>query len=224
MKALPLLAALALLPGMAQARQIVWTFDNLDRIGTLRPQVLGHPRVEQTPVGKATVFDGVDDAVYLGRHPLAGARAFTIEALLRPDGGAFEQRWMHLASDDQPGQPAGQTRMLFEIRVVGDAWYLDSFIKGPGYSQVLIDPARLHPIGRWYHVAQTFDGTTYRSYVDGVLEGEAKVTGFTPQGAGNTSIGVRYNRVNFFHGAVRMARFTDRALTPARFRLPRAKR
>lgn len=203
------LLVLAALPASVQARQQVWTFDRLDRIGGLATQVIGEPRVEQG----ATVFDGQDDAIYLPRHPLAGARAFTVEAVFRPDGGAFEQRWLHLASDD----PVNQTRTLFEIRVVGDSWYLDSFIKGKGYAQVLIDPAKRHPIGRWYHVAQTFDGTTYRSYVDGVLEGETRVAGFIPQGPGNTSIGVRYNRVNFFHGAVRLARFTDRALPPERF-------
>jgi hypothetical protein len=203
------LLVLAALPAPSQAKQQVWKFDRLDRIGGLATQVIGEPRVE----GGAAVFDGRDDAIYLPRHPLAGAGAFTVEAVFRPDGGAFEQRWLHLASDD----PVNQTRMLFEIRVVGNSWYLDSFIKGQGYSQVLIDPSKLHPVGRWYHVAQTFDGTTYRSYVDGVLEGEANVAGFTPQGAGNTSVGVRYNRVNFFHGAVRVARFTDRALPPDRF-------
>jgi hypothetical protein len=213
-----LLLAAALLPGAspAKAGDVVWRFDNLAHIGGLRPQVVGEPEVVDTPVGRAIAFDGVDDALYLPRHPLAGAARFTAEAIFRPDGGAFEQRWMHLNSDDA----GGQTRMLFEIRVVGKSWYLDTFVKGPGYSQALIDPARLHPIGRWYHVAQTFDGRTYRSYVDGVLEGEAKVA-FTPQGPGNTSIGVRYTRVNYFHGAVRMARFSRRALPPSQFhRIP----
>lgn len=207
--------ALALVPVTAPAKdhRVTWTFDNLERIGELRPQVVGNPKVEGTPVGKAVSFDGVDDALYLGRHPLAGAEKFTIEAIFRPDGGAFEQRWLHLASDDS----ANQTRMLFEIRVVGDSWYLDSFVKGKGYSQVLIDPARLHPVGRWYHVAQTFDGTTYRSYVDGVLECEARLENFSPQMPGNTSIGVRYNRVNYFHGAVRAVRFTDRAVAARHF-------
>jgi hypothetical protein len=219
------LLVLAALPAPSQAKQQVWKFDRLDRIGGLATQVIGEPRVE----GGAAVFDGRDDAIYLPRHPLAGAGAFTVEAVFRPDGGAFEQRWMHIAETNPAtgadteakervaGGADANPRFMFEIRVVGNSWYLDSFIKGRGYSQVLIDPSKLHPVGRWYHVAQTFDGTTYRSYVDGVLEGEANVAGFTPQGAGNTSVGVRYNRVNFFHGAVRVARFTDRALPPDRF-------
>lgn len=217
-KAALLLFAAVLLPGPVQAKldSVVWRFDNLRRIGGMTPRVAGAPTIVRTPTGKAMVFDGVDDAIYLGRHPLAGAAHFTAEAVFRPDGGAFAQRWMHLSSDD----PGGQTRMLFEIRVVGNFWYLDTFVKGPGYAQALIDPAKLHPNGRWYHVAQTFDGTTYRSYVDGKLEGEAKVA-FTPQGPGKTSVGVRYTGVDFFHGAVQMARFTAKALPPSQFRMPR---
>src|SRR4029079_19166505 len=29
------------------------------------------------------------------------------------------------------------------------------------------------PIGEWHHVAATYDGTTWRLFVDGVLDGEA---------------------------------------------------
>jgi hypothetical protein len=100
--------ALVLLPASVEARQTLWRFDNLARIGHMAPQVLGHPQVQRTPLGKALVFDGVQDALILPRHPLAGAARFTAEALFRPDGGAFEQRWLHLASDDQPGRPAGK--------------------------------------------------------------------------------------------------------------------
>lgn len=200
----------------AQAHGEVWRFDTLARIGGMVPTVLGHPHLERGPHGKALVFDGQEDALILPRHPLAGAARFTAEAVFRPDGGAFAQRWMHLSSDDTPGRPPGETRILFEIRVVGTSWYLDTFVKGPGYAQVLVDPARLHPLGRWYHVAQTFDGTTYRSYVDGVLEGEARVA-FTPQGQGSSSLAMRRNGVDHFHGALRVARFTSTALPPRAF-------
>lgn len=168
-------------------------------------------------------FDGVDDALFIERHPLAGATTFTIEAIFRPDGGAFEQRWLHLAEAD-PAAPAGTyppvkpngPRFLFEIRVVPAGWYLDAFTAGPGYSQALMDPAKLHPIGRWYHVAQTYDGRTYRSYVNAVLQTEAPLS-FAPQGMGYASIGTRINRRSYFNGAVHMVRFTRRALGPSQF-------
>jgi hypothetical protein len=65
-------------------------------------------------------------------------------------------------------------------------------------------------------VAQTYDGTTFRSYVNGVLQGEAPIA-FTPQGEGAASVGTRINRRNYFTGAVRLARFTPRALAPGEF-------
>ena len=66
--------------------------------------MLGNPRVVETPVGKAVEFDGVDDALLVDVHPLAGAETFTWEAIFRPDGGRAEQRWFHLQEDgtDEP--------------------------------------------------------------------------------------------------------------------------
>lgn len=202
--------------GRPAARQTVWTFDRLSDIGGERTMVEGGPALIDSPYGQAVLFDGVDDALFIDRHPLAGAQTFTFEALFRPDGGAFEQRWFHLAEEAPAGQAPSQTRFLFEIRVVGDRWYLDAFTRGPGYNHTLIFPERLYPCGQWFHVAQTFDGATYRAYVDGVLQGQAPLA-FTPQGPGRASVGCRMNRVNFFKGAVRQARFTHAALTPEQF-------
>ena len=45
---------------------------------------------------------------------------------------------------------------------------------------------------------------------------------FQPQKAGRSSIGMRMNRVNYFKGAIQLARFTRRALDPTEFlRAPR---
>ena len=202
--------------------QILWTFDRLDAIGGVATTVEGNPKVVDTPIGKAIEFDGVDDAVWIEQHPLAGAQTFTFEAIFRPDGGATEQRWFHLAErDPKTGLLASaedtNSRFLFELRIVnGNQWYLDAFVHGPGYNRALMFPDKLHPIGRWYHVAQTFDGKTFRSYVNGELQGEADIA-FTRQGEGAASIGTRINRRNYFHGAVRQARFTPKALAPDQF-------
>lgn len=192
------------------AENEVWTFDRLDRIGGHKTTVLGNPRVVDTPVGKAVEFDGVDDAVVIDVHPLAGATTFTWEAIFRPDGGATEQRWLHLQ------ETGSDNRMLFEIRVVGDRWYFDSFVYSGAASKALIDRELLHPLGAWYHVAGVYDGREFRNYVNGVQEGAAEIH-FDPQGAGRTSAGVRMNLVNYFKGAIRVARFTRRALLPEEF-------
>jgi hypothetical protein len=195
---------------LAAADSEVWTFDRLDRIGGHQTTVLGNPRIVDTPVGKAIEFDGVDDALMIDVHPLAGAETFTWEAVFRPDGGATEQRWLHL-------QEAGSdNRMLFEIRVVGDRWYFDSFVHSGAADKALINRELLHPLGAWYHVAAVYDGREFRNYVNGVQEGAAAIQ-FVPQGSGQSSVGVRMNLVNYFKGAIHVARFTRRALSPAEF-------
>lgn len=209
--------------GGGEPAPLTWRLDRLDRMAGLPLKVDGDPRLIPTPAGRAIAFDGVDDGLFAPIHPLAHAESFTIEAIFRPDGGAFEQRWLHLAEADTaappgydpPVQPNGP-RFLFEIRVVGGGWYLDAFAAGPGYRQALMAPDKLHPVGRWYHVAQSFDGRTYRSYVNGVVQAEAPVA-FVPQGPGYTSIGTRINRRSHFKGAIYAFRFTRRALTPEQF-------
>lgn len=217
-----------LLAGMAGAaqvqakapppRQSLWRFDNLKIIAGLPVHVEGHPALIVTPAGKAVQFHGAPDALFIARHPLAGAARFTFEAIIRPDGGAFAQRWFHLAQNDPATGKLDKTRFLFELRVPPGLgrWYLDAFVNGPGYKATLAFPEKLYPLGRWYSVAQTYDGKIYRSYVDGVLQGQAAIA-FAPQGPGRASVGVRMNRVNYFNGAILVARFTPRALTPDAF-------
>ena len=195
--------------------QEVWIFDRLDRIGGHSTTVLGHPRVIDAPGGKAVEFNGVDDALFLDVHPLAGAATFTWEAIFRPDGGNAEQRWFHLEENPATGADT-DSRMLFEIRVIDGQWCLDAFNRSGAAQQALLNRRNLHALGSWHHVAAVYDGTEFRSYVDGVQDGAARIQ-LSPQGAGRTSVGVRINKLFYFKGAVRMARFTRRALAPAEF-------
>jgi hypothetical protein len=195
----------------------VWTFDNLRKIGGHEVTVLGQPKVINSNVGKAVEFNGVDDALVIDVHPLAGAKTFTWEAIFRPAGGAFEQRWFHLAEQDsKTGEDTGN-RMLFEVRIIDNAkWYLDSYYEMAGVTKALMNRGAVHPIGAWYHTAAVYDGETFSNYVDGVQQSTAKIQ-LPPQGPGHTSVGVRINRQYYFKGAVRMARFTRRALAPSEF-------
>ena len=188
----------------------LWTFERIDQVGGHPTTVLGAPRLIDTPFGKAVELDGVDDALVFDVHPLAGAETFTWEAIFRPDGGQVEQRWFHLQ------ETGSDNRMLFEIRVAGECWYLDSYLHTQLAQKALIDPKLLHPIGQWHHVASVYDGREFRNYVNGTLQGAAEMP-FAAQRAGRTSIGMRINQVNYFKGAIRLARFTRRALAPGEF-------
>jgi hypothetical protein len=208
----------------ALAKQSVWRFDNLKRIGGMSPKVEGSPQLVDSPVGKAVQFNGSDTALFFPGRPLVGAKTFTIEAIFRPEGGEFQQRWMHIAETDpatgMDANPNGtadpNARFMFEVRVVKDQWYLDAFVQSKAGSKALAFPEKLHPINQWYAVEQTYDGKTYRSYVNGVLEGEADAA-FAPHGPGHMMVGVRMNHVNYFKGSVALARFTDKPLAPNGF-------
>jgi hypothetical protein len=188
----------------------LWTFDRLDRIGGHKTVVEGNPKVIESPVGKAIEFDGVDDALFVEAHPLEGAKAFTWEAIFRPDGGQEAQRWFHLQ------ETGSDNRLLLELRMLTGKWYFDSYLHSGQHQKALIDKAKVHPILAWYHVVAVYDGREFRNYVNGVQEGAAEI-GFAPPGPGRSSVGVRINRVNHFKGAIHAARFTRRALAPSEF-------
>jgi hypothetical protein len=197
---------------------VVWRFDNLERIGGHPVTVLGHPSLIDTPAGKAVQFNGVDDGLFIDDHPLAGAGTFTWEVVFRPDaGGRPEQRFFHLQERDRATGVDTEARMLFEIRVIGDRWCLDSFVRSDATrARTLLDRSRLHPLGEWHHAAAVYDGREFRNYVDGIEQGAGPVE-LTPQQQGHSSVGVRINKVDYFKGAILVARMTPKALAPGEF-------
>lgn len=191
---------------------VVWKIDNLNKIGGHPVEVLGSPRVVKTSRGKAVVFNGVQDGIFIPNNPLAGARKFTIEAIFRPDeGGGGEQRWLHIEDKENV-----ESRALLETRLNGNEWFLDTFLKYGDNRMPLYAENFKHRTGEWFHVALVYDGTEMRHYIDGKLELSGKID-FGTFGKGITSIGVRQNKVFWFKGAVLKARFTHRPLSPAQF-------
>jgi beta-xylosidase len=196
--------------GPAQAAA-VWILDDPSVIGGHRATVLGAPAIIQTDIGPAVEFDGATDGLFLDVNPLEGLERFTIEVLFQAlPGGADEQRFLHLE------ERGTGNRALLELRTLpGDAWALDTFLRHGEASLTLIDRTRRHPAGGWHAAALTFDGTTMRHYVDGVLEAAGDVAFEALQG-GRTSIGVRQNQVSWFKGRIREIRITPEALPPDR--------
>jgi hypothetical protein len=76
-----------------------------------------------------------------------------------------------------------------------------------------------HPLGPWYHAAIVVDGTTMKHYVDGREELSADLKP-AALGKGQTSIGVRFNKVHWYQGAIRELRVTPKALAPEQFSRP----
>jgi hypothetical protein len=209
--------ALAGVCAYAAGAQEVWRFDQTALLGGHPVKTLGHPQVIDSELGKAVAFNGVDDALMLDVHPLAGATMWTWEMIFQPDAdGAAAQRVFHLQVRDPATGADIADRMLFEIRIVKGQWCLDSFATSAGQGATLLNCEKLHPLGQWARVTAVYDGTTLRNYVGDELLGEAAVK-LAPQGEGHTSVGVRINLVNYFKGAIYEARFTRSALGVGEF-------
>jgi hypothetical protein len=190
---------------------VVWNIDNLESIAGHAVTVVGSPKVIDAPKGKAVQFSGDGDALFLDAGPLRGWPEFTWEVLFRPDAdGLGEQRFFHIQ------EIASQNRVMYETRLFGDRWFLDTFIKSGDSEQPLGTTDFLHPVGRWFHAALVCDGESMAHYVDGVRE-FLKPIRFAPMDEARVSIGCRINQVCWFKGAVRMARFSPRALKPEGF-------
>ncbi len=196
-----------------EVKQVTWRFDDTASLGGHATKVLGHPKVIETPMGKAIAFNGVDDALFVDVHPLAGAETWTWEMIFKPDAdGGAEQRIFHLQSiDPVMGTDVPQERMLFEIRIRDGKWCLDSFATSGGQSKALLNCEKKYPFGKWYRVTTVYDGKMLKNYVGEELQGEGEVK-LVPQRPGHLSVGVRINLVDYYKGAIYSTRFTRSAL------------
>jgi hypothetical protein len=196
----------------ADDESVVWHVDRIDRLGEYKTTVVGEPKVIEAKDGKAVQFDGQDDALFVDANPLAGLKQFTVEVIFQPHAdGPKEQRFLHF-------QEAGsENRLLFETRLTDDGqWFLDTYVKSGEHDATLFAEKSLHKIGPWYHAAVVIDGKTMRHFVNGTEELKADLP-FEPLAKGQTSLGVRINKVFWYKGAVRQIKVTPRALTPKEF-------
>ena len=208
----------------AQGRE-VWRFDQTATVDGHTTKVLGHPQIVDTEIGKAVAFNGVDDALLVDVHPLAGAATWTWEMIFKPDAdGKPAQRIFHLQSvDPATGTDFANERMLFEIRIRDGQWCLDSFATAGGHARTLLNCEKMHPFGKWYRVTAVYDGKMLHNYVGDELQGEGELE-LPAERPGRASLGTRIDLRDYYKGAVYEARFTPRALPAAEFlKLPTAK-
>lgn len=208
MKILPVILLSLLFTFPIFAKSTTWKLNDLQKIGGHKTEILGNPKLTKEGIE----FDGVDDGIFVDTNPIEGFSTFTIEAIFRPDaGGAKEQRWFHIEQ-----YPAAEVRALIETRLIGNEWFLDTFLKSGDNRLPLYAENFKHPVGKWYHVALVYDGKVMRHYVDGNLELSGEVV-FNPMSKGKISFGVRQNKVYWFKGAIKKVRFTDKALNSKEF-------
>lgn len=161
--------------------------------------------------GGALSFDG-DDRVTVADAASLDSSRLTVEAWVRP---SRDHGWQTVLSKRENAVDDRQSFALFSAsdgyttqpRVVAGEW-------GPHGPRPL-------PVDQWSHLAATFDGTTWRLYVDGVFvsdrDGAALVASALP-----LTIGANDPYTNEgFEGLIDEVRIYDRALTEEELRRDR---
>jgi hypothetical protein len=189
-------------------KPVTWQLKDTRQIGKFSPLVLGNPVVKTEGKDSSIYFNGTTDGLVVPAIPIEGWSAFTIEVLFKPDSdGTPAPRFIHF-------EDTALNRGTFELRLTKNGqWYLDEFLKNGKTNKglTLIDSTKLHPANRWYWAALVYDGNKMYSYINGQKELEGEID-FPPMTKGNTSLGVRLNKVNWFKGQIREIRFHPEAL------------
>ncbi|MFV0378483.1 MAG: LamG domain-containing protein [Mangrovibacterium sp.] len=173
-------------------------------------EVNGQPQIVQSPYGEALHFNGINDQLLLNLLPLKSMPEFTVEMIFKPDStDQFEQRMLHI------GEDRGD-RMLLELRAINGHWYFDGYAASGSNKKALIDETKLHPLGKWYHVAFVVTPGSLTTFVNGKQELHEEFT-FLPIESGKTAIGARLDKRSWFCGSIYQIRITPKAIQARQF-------
>lgn len=178
--------------------------------------VPGDGRLDAATSNYALKFDGVNDYVTFGNPSAIGLSTFTLELWFRRDGAGGA------TSTGTGGVTAEPLVAKGRAEVDGNNRDMNYFLGIQGTSRVLVadfedmaSGANHRIVGKtcicdtlWHHAAATFDGTTWRLYLDGVQETTVTVGAFTPRfdSIQRAAIGSAQNSsgtaAGFFKGAI----------------------
>ena len=213
-----------------------WNFDACDLedsgpAGFNAGAMLGDPMCVQGAQGFAFAFDGVDDFIRIPDVPVEPTQ-HSYALWFRPaedlDSNSPRQDLLYADVDiDIILQTLGRPHITLnhpnnDKELDGKIGFHPHIIPDNGGNPLAPDSIKSSTdtwqANRWYHAAFTWDGATFRIYIDGALE----QTFTLPSGVSNTYEGivlaVRGNEEFFFNGSLDEVRIYDRVLTPEEVR------
>lgn len=121
-------------------------------------------------------FDGTGDYLTTSGTYTFGTSAFTVEAWVNPS--AFPGSY-YAAIFGNITSVTGDTQFIFSVNSSGNLVFLT-------WATVLLTSSAAISLNTWSHVALTFNGTTYRLFINGTLVGSSTTTyNFSTAGVGN---------------------------------------
>jgi hypothetical protein len=130
-------------------------------------EAIGSPGYAAGKYGSAVSLDGADQFVAAPAGIMASTTNFTMAAWMNWNGGADWQRIFDFGNNT--------TEYMFLTPSSGSGTFRFAITtNGPGGEQIL--ETTVAPVGKWVHVAVTFNGTTARLYTNGILAASATVT------------------------------------------------
>ncbi len=127
----------------------------------------------------ALSLDGTDDHVSMGRAPALGLATFTVEAWVRREGdgrtmgtGVGGLTLVPIAGKGRGENDGSNVDCNYAFGFFGDVLGADFEDMATGANHPVIGRTAVSR-DRWHHVAVTYDGNTWRLFLDGVQDGSA---------------------------------------------------
>ena len=174
---------------------------------------LGYPPF-QGESGTAVLFNGSSGRAIVPLSPTLNPNGpFTIELWARFVGGNGGNQ-VAVSSLDRPSRGAG-----YEYYHGGNYNGWEFHTGGGGNYDALTGDNQKEPVGVWWHIVGTYNGSEIRIYVNGQPGNVDPVAGnsppFTPNTVKNFFIGSRSDNANFFKGAIADVAFYNYVLSRA---------
>jgi hypothetical protein len=127
----------------------------------------GSPTIVAGKFGSALDLIGTNQSTMLPANMFAGVTHFSVAVWVNWDGGSAWQRIFDFGN--------GTTDYLFLTPSSGGGTLRFAITTNNYWSEQMVETAAL-PVGQWRHVALTYNGTTAKLYINGILAASAAIT------------------------------------------------